>query len=117
MRNLTEIRNCVSIASRMSRDHPLPARDANKQQGSEQLVYLPACSRCGKRRRPRTHKDAIEPLNQIICRRPECERLKGLIKNMSKPGNFIIKVNHYHYGKFIPETVPQNKVTELPGDS
>jgi hypothetical protein len=132
MRILTEIQNCISIASRMSwksrsstsyyRDHPLPirkekVRDANKQQGSEQLIYLPACSCCGKSRRPRTHKDAIEPLDQIICRRPECERLKGLIKDMSKPGNLIIKVNHYHYGESVPETVTQNRVAELPGGS
>jgi hypothetical protein len=104
------------------RDHPLPARkekmrDANKQRGSEQLVYLPACSFCGKSRRPRAHKDAVEPLDQIICRRPECERFKGRIKDMSKPCNLIIKINHYHYGESVPGTVPQNTVAELPGGS
>ncbi len=92
-------------------------RDAKKQQEREQLVYLPACSGCGRNRKPRTHIDVVEPLDQIICRRPGCERLKGLIKDMSKPGNLVINVNHYHYGESVPETVPQNKVAELPGGS
>ena len=78
MRNLIRIQTYISIVSRMSRrsrsstsyyrDYPLPileekAKDANKQQESEQLVYLPACSRCGKSRRPRTRIDAVEPLD------------------------------------------------------
>jgi hypothetical protein len=81
------------------------AKDANKQQESEQLVYLPACSRCGKSRRPRTRMDAVEPLDQIICRRLGCERLKGLIKDMSKAGNLVINVNYYHYSESVPEAV------------
>lgn len=130
--SLTTIRDCVTIASRMSRksrsstsyyrDHPLPVpkekvKDAKKHQESEQLVYLPACSRCGKSRRPRTRMDAVEALDQIICRRPGCERLKVLIKDMSKSENLVINVNHYHYGESFPKAVPQIKVTELPGGS
>ncbi|KAH8726674.1 hypothetical protein GQ44DRAFT_152098 [Phaeosphaeriaceae sp. PMI808] len=104
------------------RDHPLllgkdKVRGDSKHQESEQLVYLPVCSRCGKSRRPRTHIDVVDPLDQIICRRPACERLKGLVKDILKLDNLVINVNHYHYGESLPKAVPQNKVAELPEGS
>ncbi len=36
---------------------------------------------------------------------------------MFKPNNLIIEVNHYHYGKRIPEVVSRASVAELPGGS
>jgi hypothetical protein len=61
--------------------------------------------------------EAIEPLDRIICRRPKCEKFKGLIKDNFKPNNLTIKVNHYHYGVPIPEVLTQANVAELPAGS
>lgn len=123
MQDLTVTRSRMSRKSRSStsyyRDYPLPVpkekvKDTRKHQESEQLVYFPVCSRCGKSRRPRTYMDAAKPLDRIICRRLGCERLKVLIKDMSKLENLVINVNHYHYGEMVPEAVPQYRVAELP---
>ena len=36
---------------------------------------------------------------------------------MFKPNNLTIKVNHYHYGGYVPEVVSEVNVAELPGGS
>jgi hypothetical protein len=91
-------------------------RNADGRKGSERLTYLPPCSYCGKDRTPRRH-NAIQPLDQIICRRRGCEKFKGLIKGAAKSSDIIIKVNHYHYGKTVPGRVPQNEAHEMSGSS
>ena len=78
----------------------------NAGKESEQLVHLPPCSCCGKHRTPRRH-DAIQPLDQIICRRRGCEKLKSLIKDISTPSDIVIKINHYHFGQKGPVQVPE----------
>jgi hypothetical protein len=93
-------------------------KDIDKTTRPQRLEYLPPCSGCGRGRTPRTKLEikALEPLDRIICRRKRCEELKGIIKDTFEPDNLIIKINHYHYDKPIPEA-SQVKVAELPGGS
>lgn len=105
-----------------SRDCSPPAprekvRTSREQKVDQQLLYLPPCSRCGKRRTPRTDMHTIHPLDQIICRRPECARFKHLVQGMAKPANLVIKVNHYHYDQATPKPALQDKIAELPRGS
>jgi hypothetical protein len=83
--------------ARQPLEYPLPRNDK--------------CSRCGRGRSDRTHRET-EPLERIIY-----ARVKSLLNAVFKPNNLVIKINYYHYSNSTSEAIKPGNVTELPGGS
>jgi hypothetical protein len=93
------------------------ASDERTMDSPVQLYEWRTCSICGKRRsRNAQATRAVADLDQHICSRRRCAKLKHSLANACSSGTLTVAVYHYyHPGTASREVRPPAFVAELPG--